>query len=316
MVQKVSTKQIRGSFPALTASGLIAACDGRGTSAVKNQLQVFQGANAGYFSGYQPASNYTSRFPFAVDEDASSHGKLAEAQNGTLTKSSGASSATHGYAAGCGKWGKYPFAVAETSSSSGGLAISPGTCWGSGQSSINQGYGYHSGGGSGTVGVCTTAIQKWPFAADTSATCVGDLNCNCRFEAGYSSITDGFTISARTVQKFPFASDGNSTEIGTLSPATYANAGTGVSSLENGYSWRSTIIQFSFASAATSTCVGASSQPGVGSSGLSGATHGYFDRCRNPAFYKFPYTSGSGATVVGNLTFCKGPNNYSAGSQC
>jgi len=161
-------------------------------SIARQNLDGHSSAEEGFSSGgTSPGTTYfdtIDKFPFASDTNASSAATLSVARQGLATSSS----ATHGYIAGGSNAGatnvidKFPFA-------SGGTATSVGTLTqnrqlGAGQSS--DGYGYSSGGlyffpidgGYGLAPFGRTTIDKYPFAADASATSIGDLTVK-RFNA-------------------------------------------------------------------------------------------------------------------------------------
>ena len=100
---------------------------------------------------------------------------------------------------------------------------------GAGQSSIAQGFGYHSGGRT-PPGASQNVIQKFPFASDGNATDVGDLT-EYRYQgSGQSSTTYGYVSGGfrnvpfpnafiNIIDKFPFSSNANATDVGDLTVA-------------------------------------------------------------------------------------------------
>lgn len=136
--------------------------------------------------------------------------------------------------------------------------------------------GYTSGGNSPGV---SDVIDKFLFSSDSNATDVGNLTEARGLVAGQSSTTYGYTSGGsatpgrvNTIDKFPFASDGNATDVGNI-----------------------TEIRDS-------------------SGGNSSSSHGYnVGGFRNPSplvnnsdvIDKFPFSSDSNATDVGNLALAR-----------
>lgn len=134
----------------------------------------------GYVSGgagSAPAAvNTIDRFPLAADTNATDVGDLST----TNGSASGQSSTTHGYASGGGTIpaklntiDKFAFASSANASNIGNLTQA--RFIGAGQSSIT--HGYMSGGYIGPApSINSNTIDKFPFAADTNASDVGDLS--------------------------------------------------------------------------------------------------------------------------------------------
>jgi hypothetical protein len=239
----------------------------------------------GYTSGgFTPGQrNIIDKFPFAVDTNSSDVGDLTEFKSGLA----GQSSTTHGYASGGFKGPpgytnvieKFPFAI-DTNASDIGDSTTTGTYGAAGQSSTT--HGYSSGGGLGPPNPTINVIEKFPFATDTNATDIGDLTQARIRVAGQSSITSGYTSGGaiptpntppivNTIEKFPFATDTNATDIGDLTQGRYAPAGQ--SSTASGYT-----------------------SGGIPAPPDSNATN---------IIDKFPFTSDSNATDVGDLTVAR-----------
>ena len=77
----------------------------------------------------------------------------------------------------------------------------------------------------------TNVIDKFPFAADTNATDIGDLTQARGLGSGTSSTVSGYCAGGysngqkNTIDKFPFATDTNATDVGDLTLARYGTAG-------------------------------------------------------------------------------------------
>lgn len=259
--------------------------DGNGTDV--GDLSVWRGwvggassADNGYAIGGQGSpsaiSAYTiDKHPFASDGNATDVGDTA-----TYTVGTGASNdETHGYRAGSevasasggNAIERFPFATDENTTDVGDLSYA--IRYSGGQSSTTNGYitgGYDSPPGS----TIRNYIQKFPFAASTTTSDIGDLTVGRFFPAANSSSTHGYTAgggspsSQNIIDKFSFTSDGNATDVGDLQGAGSSIMGT--SSTTHGFVQRSgNIDKYSFTSDANATAVGtaATSRGGLGSVG-------------------------------------------------
>ena len=204
----------------------------------------------GYISGGNGNSNIIERIPFATTTNSVSVGTL------TAGKSSlaGHSSFTHGYVSGGfgaaqGDNGinvieKYAFASSGNGSDIANLTNS--RLSNSGVMSLTHGY---SSGGRATASITrNNIIDRFPFASDSDATDVGDLEAigsNFGFN-GQHSLTHGYCTGGEhivgnasnpangtRIQKFSFAASANATNVGTLPVAISAT--TGCSSTTHGY---------------------------------------------------------------------------------
>ena len=171
---------------------------------------------------------------------------------------------------------------------SGGVNLAPGS--GGSSSSQSLSYGYVSGGYSPSSLPPTYVddqIQKFSFSSDSDATDVGDLTVGRKWVSGQSSAVSGYTSGGDTsipstndqtiIDKFPFASDGNATDVGDLTiffQLWGRSKATGQSSTDNGYT-----------------------------SGGQGNNY-------ETSIDKFPFSSDSNATIIGDLTVQK---NFPAG---
>jgi hypothetical protein len=179
--------------------------------------------------------------------------------------------------------------------------------------------GYASGGGIPE----TNIIDKFPFAADASATDIANLTQARRNVTGQSSLVSGYTsggtdgpTGVNTIDKFPFASDDNATDVGNLTQGRQDVAGQ--SSRLSGYTaggfipafpsplTYNTIDKFPFSSDSNATDVGNLSVARYGAVGQSSSTFGYssggFCSTTLNTIDKFPFSSDSNATDVGELT--------------
>lgn len=291
---------------------------------------VFQGSTSGYASGGQdpdispPAGfNTIDKFPFSSDANATDVGDLSQ----TRTQLAGQSSAENGYSTG-GYAGsnsnvidKFPFSSNANASDVGDLSVARFGV--AGQNSNLNGY---------TSGGRTTAddniIDKFPFTSDANATDVGDLSYGRAQAAGQSSSSDGYASGGNpngppytyltTIDKFPFSSDANAAANADLSVARTQLSGQ--SSTTHGYnaggfiqpSYTNVIDKFPFASGGTSSDVGDLTQTRVVETGQSSTASGYASGGSTPGPYfstvavntidKFPFSSDTNATDVGDLT--------------
>jgi len=287
-----------------------------------------QGSTSGYASsgGGTPiySGNIINKYPFSADSNATDVGDLTTCR----CFAAGQSSSASGYVAG-GYYGpspgcmniidKFPFStdanatdVGDLTSSKYGLA---------GQSSTDNGY---VSGGYGTDFM--NVIEKFPFSADSNASDVGDLT-GCKYTAaGQSSSTHGYVsgglfgspyVTLNVIEKFSFSVDGNGSDVGDLVVCTYTNAGQNSST--HGYTsggqqfsqiYQNAIQKFPFSSDSNATDVGdllcAAMEVAGNSSTSSGYTVG--GRVNDPGapetnvIQKFPFSSDSDATDVGDLT--------------
>lgn len=237
----------------------------------------------GYTAGGYPSGslNNIQKFSFATNGNASNIGTLA---TGRRSIGGGHSSSTQGFCA--GGWNgplgsfvyrneieKFPFSTDSNAIDHGDLTQARGEV--SGQSSVSS--GYTSGGTNSTPGTGghRNTIDKYPFAANSNATDVGDLSATRWGSGGQSSATHGYSTggygaplpaAVQIIDKFPFATDTNASDIGNFVTNFCRNNG-GVSSVSFGYS--------------------------VG---------GY----NSNTMEKFPFSADSNATDVGDLTFTTG----------
>ena len=268
----------------------------------------FQGSTSGYTSGGQ-GSNVIDKYAYASDGDATDVGDLTSTRN----TGSGQSSANHGYCSGVGNIiDKFSFSTDGNATDVGDLLAALDII-GAGQSSIAQGFGYHSGGRT-PPGASQNVIQKFPFASDGNATDVGDLTAARHIATGQSSPDNGYvsagvegTPSTRSdvIDKFPFSSDANATDVGNLTVGRYGPSGQ--SSTTHGYTsggfiTTNIIDKFSFAADGNATDVGdLTAGRYMYSAGTSSTASGY---ATGPSLLvdKFPFSSDANATDVLNLT--------------
>lgn len=293
-----------------------------------------QGEVAGYVSGgWTPGptnTNIIENFSFATDSNASDVGDL------TISRSfvTGQSSTVSGYTSGGSAPGasnvidKFSFATNANATDVGDLTVR--RYGAAGQSSTVS--GYTSGGDSAIPPAFTTVvdvIDKFPFAADASATDVGDLSplpSTARYTAaGQSSTTSGYTSgggtnpsppapSSNIIDKFPFATNVNATDVGDLT--SVRNEVAGQSSATSGYTsggyivgpavFTNIIDKFPFASNGNATDTGDLTIARSSACGQSSINFGYLSGGANPGnlntIDKFPFASDSNATDVGDLS--------------
>jgi hypothetical protein len=299
-----------------------------------NSSDGFQGTVAGYSSGgtsnaFPEAVNIIDKFPFASDTNATDVGDLPT----IWWLGAGQSSTTHGYVSGGifspqgypKRIQKFPFA-SDTNSTDVGSNITTANSQ-TGQSSAN--HGYLSGGDLSPV----NTIEKFPFSSDSNATDVGDLTEARRLASGQSSTTHGYLsgggnppagINTNIIDKFPFASDTNATDVGDLTQAR--GQPSGQSSITSGYASGgliptpntppivNTIEKFPFATDTNATDIGDLTQARRNSAGQSSNSSGYNSggavgpsspTNQSNVIDKFPFSSDSNATDVGDLTFTR-----------
>lgn len=191
---------------------------------------------SGYTSGgYAPPAtriNIIDKFPFAQNNNATDVGDLTAARY----TNEGNSSNTSGYVAGgltassmVTTIDKFPFANDINGSAVGNL--SQARVYGSAQSSSI--HGYVSGGSTGaTVPTQVNTIDRFPFAADGTASDVGDLTAARALIAGVSSTTHGYSIGGgwvstpvATIERFSFITNQNATAVGSLTFGRYGSSG-------------------------------------------------------------------------------------------
>jgi hypothetical protein len=284
----------------------------------------FQGEVSGYSSGGRAASNVIDKFPFASDANATDHGDLQYGKE----QPAGNSSETHGYSSGTySPFGntktieKWSFTSNTTSSSIGNLtAHNVYTGLGIGQSTITNGFGYHSGGRG-----AQNTVEKFPFSSNADATDALNLSSGRENLSGQSDDGGGHgytaggrrgipPVAVNIIDKFPFASDANATDVGDTS--VLHDYGTGGQSSEThgyivgGFPQNSVIDKFSFASDGNATNIGnlISGPRNDRMAGQSSFTHGYASGSGQTApdgsnvIQKWPFSSDADATDVGDLT--------------
>ena len=239
-----------------------------GDTTGQSSSSIFQGTNFGYQSGGGPPfNNVIQKFPFASDANATDVSDLTSARSGIA----GQSSSRFGYSSGGNIPGetniidKFLFFSGANATNVGDLTLA--RSFAAGQSSDANGYGYTSGGsGPGSVYDVRNIIDKFPFAADTNATDIGNLTIARSGVAGQSSQEYGYScggmisgppqVNTNVIDKFPFSADANATDVGDLTIARTPAAGQ--SSTVSGYNsgGSSVIDKFPFATDANATDVG------------------------------------------------------------
>jgi len=147
-----------------------------GRSSLTGQSSDTNGYSSGGFS--PPNVNTIDKFPFAVDTNASDVGDM------TLGRSQvqGTSSREFGYTSGAlidptnrsDVIDKFPFASDTNATDVGDMTVGKSNAGGLGVSSTTD--GYVNGGAEGSPGASLGTIERFPFASDTNATDVGNLN--------------------------------------------------------------------------------------------------------------------------------------------
>jgi len=290
---------------------------------------TYTGSVAGYTTGgrYPTNSNVIDKYPFSSDTNASDVGDLTIAENYYC----GQSSLTDGYATGglnnpSQATQKFPFS-SDTNATAGAFDLSVLRYGGAGCSSST--HGYDAGGtvnpGQPVPAAASNIIDKFPFSADSPATDVGDLTYTIAdgSSAGYSfdgtAYVAGGAPATDVINRWSTVSDENATDVGELSGGTI-NGGSAASSGTHGYHSggdlsppgvnTDRIEKFAFANESDNTDVGelTIARSFIGG-GTSSTTAGYVNggRRRTPSLAyadidKFPFSSDSSATDIGNLT--------------
>ena len=195
------------------------------------QSSSTHGYRSGGFPPFPPGSNVIDKFPFATNTNATDVGDLTQGRYSTAGHSSDISGYTSGGLAGPGVLNtidKFPFATDTNATDVGDVLVSPLTGAASHSSTT---HGYRAGGGaSAPPSSVANTISKFPFAADTNTTIVGDLFTNrAIIYSGSSSTTSGYSsggynpgpTASNTIEKFSFATDSNGTDVGNLSVARF-----------------------------------------------------------------------------------------------
>lgn len=296
-----------------------------------NIVQLYPNA-MGTVAGFVGSSTTNmNRYPFAVEENATSVGGITVSHYGGTV---GNSSQTHGFVAGgLTSWfvltnqiDKYPFSTSVTSVDMGDLTVARHDV--ASQSSYT--HGYSSGGLTNTGGGPVNTIDKFPFASNINATNIGDLT-QVRAGTGTSSSSHGYTsgkvvtfspavYGPNTIDRFPFATDSNASDVGDLNTGGYGtNNASGQSSETHGYHtgseepsyWGTGILKFAFASSTSTSTVGNVANQG-GGAGSSSVSHGY-DAGGRPwyssntnAIEKFPFATDGNAVTNRYLTADRG----------
>lgn len=232
----------------------------------------------GYAAGGEAApanSNTIDKFAFANIGNATDVGDLTGVAGGTV----GQSSTTQGYTSGGVAPGtgvintinKFPFATDTNATNIGSITVA--RRFAGGQSSTTHGYTSGAFDGPGGTSSYLNTIDKFPFAADTNATDVGDLTISRAHNSGQSSTTHGYNSGGltasppvtltNTIDKFPFSTDTNATDVGDLLQTRRGTGGQ--SSTVSGYSsggystpitYRNTVDKFPFSSDTNASDVG------------------------------------------------------------
>jgi len=298
--------------------------DGEAQSTLFCDTRGFQGEVSGYIPG-SSGNDTIEKFPFSSDTNSTDVGELTQARAAT-----GQSSNVSGYSSGgstapspsnvaVNTIDKFPFSSDTNASDVGNLFQAKANT--RGQSSKAQGFGYTSGGYFPTITTLVNTIDKFPFAADTNGTDVGELTQARRHAAGQSSTESGYTSGGRfpspsgqvnTIDKFPFSTDAPATDVGNLT-VSRGFLGSGQSSTTHGYSSggfspsSNVIDKFSFAADGNATDVGNLTLTRLAMSEQSSTTFGYSSGgTATPApvydvIDKHPFSSDTNATDVGEL---------------
>jgi hypothetical protein len=177
--------------------------------------------------------------------------------------------------------------------------------------------GYISGGNLGTNLNATSNIKKFPFAASTTATLVGQLVLPAGYaQGGASSKENGYTTGGNgpaigRIEKFTFAADADATNVGLLTVSVYSGSGTnsGTFGYSTGgystpYGFSSLIQKYPFATDTDAAVSGNLLSGLYRTSNNASVTYGYLASGYNNynRIEKWPFTSDGNTTDVGDLT--------------
>jgi len=330
MTQKIIINDLKPpQIPGYDSDATLILCNGKVQWIRDIPAPTFQGESTIFWAG--GFNNCIQSVPIAADGTASAVGTLcARAYAAAASRSE-----THSYIAGSynyptftGCIQKYPMSGGSITSSLVGQLV---CCrrFNTGFTAFNDGYGYsRSGTGANTPGSpYYNGIEKFPFASDANATCVGDMfndgclnrgveyvgvgNSNAYAYSGGQLITPS---NASYTDKWPFASEGTSTCIGTISPDLYlsTDASSGEDAyLMGGYSAPgnvayTTIFGFPFAAETGNfTSVGSLATGGWFKGGASGKEYGYSaGGCLGP-----PNGAATSTTNIDKFPFSLAPQN-------
>ena len=298
------------------------------------------GTIRGYSAGGNNGSWYTEtrytqidNYSFVNDGNATDWGDLVRDNYHTA----GTASATHGYAMGgeyhVGHWQtgyaaytdtiqKYSFAANADATDVGNLTVihDHGTGHSDGENGYNcYVFGKAADPTSPAISPAVNAVDKFPFATDTNATDVGDMNVNQNQGGGLSSITHGYYSTdtgvpngalAGNINQFSFASPATATDVGDMVVNVVAPGGSMSEThgyFSGGAGNTNQIQKFSFASLGNSTDVGDMLHGGHAPACSSSTTHNYnaggWQGEQNPSnvIDKWATASDADATGVGTL---------------
>ena len=313
------------------------------------------GTLRGYSSGGNNGSWYAEtrynnidNYSFVTDGNATDWGDLVRDNYHTA----GSSSTTHGYVMGgeyhIGHWQSgyaafvdtiQKFAFAVNSNSTDVANLGSVVDHGSGHTDGTNGfhcyiYGMNASPSQPAIDPKVNRVDKFPFATDTDATDVGDVNVNQNMGSGVSSITHGYYQTdsgvpngalAGNINQFSFASPATATDVGDM--VTLADNCGGSQSETYGYfsggsnppgTQINQIQKFSFATLGNSTDVGDMLHTGTAPGTASSTTHNYnaggWMGEQNPSnqINKWSTSTDANATDVGDLW---APNYGNSGAQ-
>jgi len=284
--------------------------------------------SAGSFPSDTPSSkSETYRFPFASDTNATCVGDITVARRFTT----GISSTDSGYVMGggpppgdvCNIIDRFPFASESTCVDVGDMTLARRNL--SSQGSPVS--GYITGGGS-PIGPSPPfngfdTIEKFPFAADSNASDVGELTSSVFRNVGHSTFNTGFSAggdapnfaSVTRIESFPFSADAPATCVGDITCARgFASA---QASKTHGYisggrnnatGIRDVMDKYQFADATVSTDVGELAAGTIcDPTGTSSITTGYVIGGFGPGaalcnIETFPFAADVNSSCVASLT--------------
>lgn len=211
-------------------------------TSASSDTDAFTLSGASPFGGNFPFSGSTviQSFSFASEGNSADTGRDLLAT--TARGGAGNSSNTHGYTSGgygnsfINQIQKFAFATTDNATDVGDMTYSRSARTGNSASSPSFGYIF---GGVNPFPAELNIIEKFPFAADTNASDVGDLQYarvgvgghNSDVAAYASGGSNPYPYSYNYIEKVPFASDGNSVDTGDLTTGTATH---GTSSSEDG----------------------------------------------------------------------------------
>lgn len=232
-------------FP-FASSGVTTTDVGNATTTVRDSAK-HPSTTHGYHAGGSSSPNVQlgtiGRFSFAAEGTGTSVGNLSQSRS----EVGGTSDFQFAYSAGgvitpsvLSRIDRFPFAATTNATSTGNLNATARNV--ASYSGLTD--GYVTGGTAATPNPANfrQGIRRYPFAATSNATSIGNLALQRYNSGGNSSRNHGYIVAGiaapaptATMEIFPFVASTNSTSIGNLSPTLTSVATDAADSREHGY---------------------------------------------------------------------------------